>query len=293
MRIIFPSFIALLLLCNYARAQESDKYVSVTFQDILSRVVSRDKDSGAILIVKPKKDSSSKTVILSLSLTQGLEDETIVLLKYNNILNNGIYEKYRLRTDDAMREEMKRLERYQQALADKAKKREEQLALEITKKTSGILRYGMTVAEAEAIKGKPVSSERVPTQHITFTLIPGTGSYASHGYEAQLVYPDMTLYFMDGNLWGLADIPKAGITDITLDKGTGNKTLTPEKFKDLMRTAVPMSVFEYSAHQIPYGDWYKGSFHTIDGIYTFSLGLGGVNYLTTPGGTGTYFKFTE
>jgi len=289
MKIIFP-VIALLLLCGPTKAQESSNYVSSTFQDILSRVVKRDKASGAILIVKPKSDVANPGITLRLSITPGRKaDETVIILECNNMLNDGIYEKYRLRTDTAMREEIKRQALYQHNWDEQAKKQEEQLARKIEEKTSGApLHYGMTVAEVKEIKGEPVSIERVPTQQFVWT----DELNKFKGY-INLIYPDMILYFVNNNLHRLTDIPKTGITDITLEKGTGSKTLTPEKFKELLQTAVPMFHTEYAQHSIPGGYWYQGSFRTRDGFYSFSLGLGGVNILHTPGGMGMYFKFTE
>ena len=83
------------------------------------------------------------------------------------------------------------------------------------------------------------------------------------------------------------------INDITLDKGDAGKALTAEEFRQMMKTAEPMSEEEFMKHAIPDGYWYKGSFTTPAGIYRFNLGAGGVNYLVTPDEALMRFKFNK
>lgn len=81
------------------------------------------------------------------------------------------------------------------------------------------------------------------------------------------------------------------IQQVVLQKRTNGPTLSTEGFKQLMKTATPVSDEEFRAYQGLTGDWYGGSFSTPLGTYHFSLTYGGVNYLITPRGTTLHFKF--
>ena len=91
----------------------------------------------------------------------------------------------------------------------------------------------------------------------------------------------------------LARVRQNDISDVILQKGTGGQALSTEGFKQLMKTATPMSEEEFKAQQIPAGYRYKGSFSNSSGTYTFTLGIGPVNYLRTPRGATVRFKFNQ
>lgn len=114
MKKIFLLAAAVLILCNAMHAEESPNYVSTTFQDVLSRVEKRDETSGAILRVKAKEDSPRHRSTLQFSINQQRNaDEVIISLTWNNKMHDGVYERYRLRIDSAMREELKKQKYYQ------------------------------------------------------------------------------------------------------------------------------------------------------------------------------------
>ncbi|MEW6359981.1 MAG: hypothetical protein AB1696_26830 [Planctomycetota bacterium] len=174
-------------LCGICAGAEETKSVSPTFQDILSRVTQRDKESGAILEVKPKPDAPPLRIGsgLELSFQEGREgNEVEVVLTHRGWkLGDRVYETYRLKTDDAIRQEILNQKRYQERQAELETKRHEGQRKKIAELTHGKLIYGMTPAEVEAVKGKP-----------------------DHQADAQAVgtflwdYPDMGLFFTAGRL---------------------------------------------------------------------------------------------
>jgi hypothetical protein len=93
-----------------------------------------------------------------------------------------------------------------------------------------------------------------------------------------------------------AEIPTVtSIRDVKVTEyGSNNaKRLTAEEFIGLMKTAQPMTGYEYLQHAIPWGYWCKGTFSTQEGTYRFQLGNGGVNHLFPPQGDGGIFKFVR
>jgi hypothetical protein len=176
------ALITLFTLHGATQAAEKSSYVSATFQDILSRVVERDKTSGAILRVRTKDDSAIHAASLNFSIKQDRTGDVVVVLYLNNMINDGIYEKYRLKMDNAMQEELGNQGRYQEVLKERAKKELERRAKEIAQLTGGKLKYGMSPAEVEAVKGKPSKTERPIEQALFSDAI-------------TWIYPDMKLFF--------------------------------------------------------------------------------------------------
>ena len=83
------------------------------------------------------------------------------------------------------------------------------------------------------------------------------------------------------------------IEDVTLERSNAGKELAVEEFRQMMKTAKPMSQEEWMKHATPaFGCWYKGSFTTPTGTYHFELGLGGVNTIMLDGAS-MRFKFNE
>ncbi|WP_437227433.1 hypothetical protein SH661x_000347 [Planctomicrobium sp. SH661] len=152
-------------------------YVSRTFQDIQDRVITRDPETKAILRVRTAFDAPAVTELSFkiipipadhlavyrglLGETKGLieiphDGEAIVTLSREDSPGKGIYEQYRLRLDDALREELKNQERYQQLRRERQIEGLKKITEDIERLSGGKLRYGMTVGEVEAIKGKPL-----------------------------------------------------------------------------------------------------------------------------------------
>jgi hypothetical protein len=130
-------------------------FVSRTFAEILERVSERDSESGAILTVQPKDDSPRINYGLSFSMTKVPGDEVVIQLEIALKSGDGVYERYRLRMDDAMRKELALLEKHAEVQKKRAAAAVSEATAKIEKVTRGKVRYGMTRDEVETILGKP------------------------------------------------------------------------------------------------------------------------------------------
>src|SRR5687768_4697846 len=106
-------FIVLLSFLVVAEAAEKPEYVSPTFQEIQNRVVRRDIESGAILGVKVKEDAPRLGFALDFSIEEEpYTDEVVIILKRNLKTGDDVFEKYRLRADAAIRQELLNQKKY-------------------------------------------------------------------------------------------------------------------------------------------------------------------------------------
>ena len=182
--------VALLTVCRAGQAAEPPKFVSATFQDILSRVMRRDDDSGAILEVKVKKDAPQIAFGLNFTIEeQPYQNQVVIVLGVNLKAGDGVYEKYRLIMDDAIREELRNQKRFQELQKERQKKALEERAKKIEHLTEGQLKYGMTPNEVEAIKGRPAAVETVKT-----------GSFVPPPDTFIWIYPNLSMHFYGGML---------------------------------------------------------------------------------------------
>ncbi len=183
--------VVLLTVCRMGQAVEPPKFLSATFQDILSRVVRRDVDSGAILSVKAKEDASTLRLDLQFKIEETLHQNEVVVVIWKNMkTNDGVYEMYRLKMDDAIQQELRNQKRFQELQKERQKKALEERAKKIEQLTEGKLKYGMMANEVEAIKGKPLVVEKVN----------GGGAAGIPPETFIWVYPNLKLHFYGGML---------------------------------------------------------------------------------------------
>ncbi|KAF0250037.1 MAG: hypothetical protein FD167_562 [bacterium] len=176
--------INLLIFSNIVQAAE-DKFVSVTFQDILNRVIGRDKESGAILEIKVKEDSPQLNFGLSFNIEEVPNQNEVIIILYRNLkAGDGVYEKYRLRIDDAICRELENQKYFYQLQTEHKKKFQENLTKKITELTKGVLEYGIPCSKVQTIKGKAISILASAAAAGNFTW----------------VYPDIKLHFVGGTL---------------------------------------------------------------------------------------------
>jgi hypothetical protein len=156
---IAPSLIGLLFAVPPpAPGQE----VSRTFADILSRVIQRDKDSGAILRVNPKADAPQEgKMALSFSMKEHASandakvERSVVIELATVAKNRQVYERYLLVMDEKMQAELAKLELLRQQTVEKEKQQAQEQARQIKELTNDKLHRGMTEEEVIAVLGKP------------------------------------------------------------------------------------------------------------------------------------------
>ena len=169
-----------------AEAAEKPEYVSQTFQEIQNRVVRRDAESGAILGVKVKEDAPRLGFALDFSIDEELHtNEVVIILKRNLKTGDDVFERYRLRVDAAMRQELINQKKYKVLETQRLAKAVEEQKKQIIALSGGKLKYGSTIAEVIKVKGEPRDIPPIPA-----------GGYAIY------VYDDMTLrFYMDRLLY--------------------------------------------------------------------------------------------
>ena len=177
----------LLGLTNFATADEPNvvikahepKFVSKTFQEITSRVVRRDAQSGAILGVRVKEDAPTSFDALDFSVEEiAHASEAVIVLGFRMKSGDGVYEKYRLRIDDALRQEILNQQRLKVLEAERVATGIQSRKKKITDLSSGKLSYGMTLEEVIKIYGQPQKAHDAQA----------AGSFT-------VVYPDRNLSF--------------------------------------------------------------------------------------------------
>jgi hypothetical protein len=98
---------------RWCGAAEGPKTVSPTFADLLTRVTRRDKETGAILEVRAKDDAPRRNFGLTFSISEvPYAGEAVVVVAEELKAGDGVFEKYRLRIDDAIRQELDNQKRY-------------------------------------------------------------------------------------------------------------------------------------------------------------------------------------
>ena len=174
-------------LCGFGHAAETPKFQSKTFQDILARVARRDKDSGAIIAVGIKPDAPLLGSQLNFSIDELPHEKAVVIVLFRNLkAGDGVYEKYRLREDDAIAQELCNQKKLVADNLARHRKFEERQTQKIQKLTKGTLKFGMNEEEVRKIKGEPT---RVDS--------------AQAAGSSTMVYPDMKLWFDNFRLQGV------------------------------------------------------------------------------------------
>lgn len=182
--------VALLTVCRVGQAAEPPKFVSATFQDILSRVMRRDAGSGAIMEVKAKEDAPQLPFGLNFTVEETPHQNEVVVVIWRNLKTDGVYEKYRLKMDDAIQQELRNQKRFHELQKEREKKALEERAKKIEQLTGAKLRYGMTPKEVEVINGKPPIVETIKPR-----------GAAGLPFDAFIwVYPNLNLHFYSGML---------------------------------------------------------------------------------------------
>jgi hypothetical protein len=155
-------------------------FTSKTFQDILGRVMQRDKETGAILLVKPKEDAPPAPWGLNgLSLSIAALDRNNVEIRiYYKGMGERTYELYLLKADDAIRVELGNQEKLAAVRERAHQKYVEEQTKRIAELTGGKLKYGMSRQQVEAVMGKPSEYKE-----------------AQAGGSFGLSYPGMLLWF--------------------------------------------------------------------------------------------------
>lgn len=142
--------------CGPSPAAAPQPKVSQTFAEILTRVVARDKDSGAILRVKMKADAPQ---VLHGELLFEMHEEpntdSVVIQFSTQTMTLNVYEMYRLVVDQNIREELANLKLMQAQGVEKARQLQQEQAARIERLTNGKLKYGMTREEVIAVLGQP------------------------------------------------------------------------------------------------------------------------------------------
>lgn len=176
-------------------AKNTAPYISYTFQDILKRVSSREKQTGAIMEIKPRDDGPPLGYGLRLRMKKHAHEDIADVTLFRNLkTGDDIFEHYQLRIDKAMRLELLKLQRFEDAQAAEEKHRYAKLAQEIQELSNGTLKQGMTVEEVQERKGDPIAAppgfrRPPPPQRAEFVPDP-----------VIVHYPGMTLYFLFGKL---------------------------------------------------------------------------------------------
>lgn len=188
-RFLLCAVVGLFAMSDVAQAAEAPKFVSATFKEILSRVIRRDKDSQAILRVKGKEDAK-KDLGLSFSISEILDtprhDEAYVTLRVNLKAGDGVYERYRLRIDSAVRQELNNQNRMVALARERSIKEFARKRQEIVDRSGGTLTYGMTLEEVIKVKGQPEKVELVVSKGLAAML---------RGSQITASYPDMKITF--------------------------------------------------------------------------------------------------
>jgi hypothetical protein len=164
-------------------------YTSKTFQDILGRVITRDKDTDAILLVKRKEDAPAAPYPYSLRFSIRADQEgngNVDIVIHGDVKWDKTYERYFLKADDAIRKELGNQKKLEAAKEMAHKKYVEEQTKRIHELTGGKLKYGMSREQVEAVMGKPSRFE---------------DAQASFG----LFYPGMVLWFSNSGE-GLDDV---------------------------------------------------------------------------------------
>lgn len=161
----------LIVVCASARplsADDSDTPANPLFQEILTRVTERDRDTDAILMVKAREGCSRHPHNLNFSIEQERSHDTVVIvLHWNNKTNDGVYEKHRLVIDAAIRTELANQKNFQIKLEKLGAAYSEVRDKRFNQITGGRVRYGMTPNEVEQQLGKPSTVTRYAGAELT------------------------------------------------------------------------------------------------------------------------------
>lgn len=176
-------FLAVAVALAVGAESRAEKKVSKTFAEILTRVLERDTDSGAIVAVKMKEDAPPYAMgRLDFEMREGPQEGAVTIRLMTPSLTRSVYEQYVLVIDDKIREELDNLELMRKQTAEKQKKWREEQTEKIRKLTGGKLKFGMSEAEVVKVLGEPVKRH--------------TGSMEAGVFS--LEYPDWLLEFRVG-----------------------------------------------------------------------------------------------
>lgn len=179
--------LGLMLLSSISviRADEKPEYVSETFKNIRDRVARWDKDSGAILEVKAKGDAPRTSMTLDFSVEESSEaDEAIIVLSRSTKRGDLVVEKYILRPDGAIRQELLNQKKLKELEAQRQAEFVEEQKKKIVALSGGTLKYGMSYTEVIKLKGQPQGQE----------------TPAQSSRNSAFIWPNVTLTFMDTQL---------------------------------------------------------------------------------------------
>jgi hypothetical protein len=190
MNLLLKAASALLLglACTVSAAKDAP-FVSKTFQEIQSRVESRDPESRAILQVKTKEDAPQVYGHLSFSIVKDVNADEVAIRLYRPFKRHVIYEEHLLRVDDAIRQELENQQRHLKVTAERTARDFEEQKKQIAEYSGGLLSYGMSPEEVVKIKGEP---ERVLDFAMVAQLQPPNTFIA--------LYADMALHYRGGKL---------------------------------------------------------------------------------------------
>lgn len=140
-------------------AEEKPAYVSPTFQDVVKRVEQRDPDSGAILKVKPHPDAPDGARFgLSFQISE-VEPGVVIVTLSQPAMTRIVAEEYRLKADDAIRDELGKQKLMEQQKAEKHKAWEHAQRVKIEAVTGGRFHFGTSAEEVRKAMGTPTREE--------------------------------------------------------------------------------------------------------------------------------------
>jgi hypothetical protein len=109
---VFGLVVLLVVGADRSRAAGGNT-ASPTFAEILSRVTLRDKATDAIMTVRAKDDAPHRAFALDFTITEvPFAGEAVIVISENLKAGDGVFEKYRLKIDDAIHQELAKQERY-------------------------------------------------------------------------------------------------------------------------------------------------------------------------------------
>jgi hypothetical protein len=151
--------LVLIVACSsdHALPTVRDAPANPLFREILTRVVERDDDTGAILTVQAIEGCSRHPHNLVFSIEQERDHTVVIVLHWNNKTNDGVYEKHRLVVDDAIRTELANQKKFQTKLEIIREAQTKERDKRFSQLTGGRLTYGMTQDEVLRTFGKPAS----------------------------------------------------------------------------------------------------------------------------------------
>jgi hypothetical protein len=140
-----------------ASSGEYSTFVNKTFQQIQKRAEKRDAETGAILTVAPSEDAPTPRGSLVFNIAE-TPDAGVYVVTISQPLKSahGIYEQYRLRADQALRQELQKQKRHRELEQQRLTQKQKQ---NIAALSDDKLQHGMTEEQVIALWGKPQNIE--------------------------------------------------------------------------------------------------------------------------------------